>query len=749
MLRHPRGLYWLIAGALVVMLAGAGVWWAQRPIEAPRAVPLVERKPVLPAPTYVGRAACVDCHAEQDRLWRGSHHDLAMQEATETSVLGNFNNISFHYAGITSTFFKREDKFYVRTDGPDGKLADYEIAYTFGVTPLQQYLVELPGGRLQALSIAWDARPKEQGGRRWFHLYPDERITHNDELHWTGLRQNWNFMCADCHSTNLRKNYDPTRRQYETTWSEINVACEACHGPASHHVTWAKRQDGWETIDTRSKGLIVALDERQGVQWTLDSQSGAPRRSVPRHTETEIQLCARCHSRRAQLFDDDRPGQPLMDSYLPSLLVEGLYHADGQINDEVYVYGSFLQSRMYRAGVTCSDCHDPHSLALRAPDDGVCLQCHTPEEYETTEHHFHSPGSAGANCVDCHMPAKTYMVVDPRRDHSFRVPRPDLSVALGTPNACNSCHSDKPAAWAAEKLREWYGREPTGYQQYADALHAARSGGVDADVRLLALLRDRDQPAIARATAAMALRDWLSPEALDALRDALGDTDPLVRIAALEALERVPLEPRWQLAQHLLRDPLRTVRALAASTLADVPLEHLAPGERADFERASEEYLTSQRQNADDPAAHVNVGNFYAAQGQADRAEHAYREALTLDPNWVPAYVNLADLLRRQSRDPEGEQVLRAGIARLPQAAALYHSLGLLQVRKKDMQAALASLRRAAELAPEETRYSYVYAVALHSAGRTREARALVDQALQRTPGNRALSELRMQLQGG
>jgi hypothetical protein len=195
-----------------------------------------------------------------------------------------------------------------------------------------------------------------------------------------------------------------------------------------------------------------------------------------------------------------------MESYLPSLLVEGLYHADGQIDDEVYVYGSFLQSKMYKVGVTCSDCHDPHSLALKAPGNGVCHQCHAVEKYETEKHRFHTPGSSGANCVDCHMPAKTYMVIDPRRDHSFRIPRLDLSVQLGTPNACNRCHRDKPATWAAAKVREWYGHEPAGYQRYAEALQAARSGALDAEVPLLALLRDRDQPAIASADAGRAHR---------------------------------------------------------------------------------------------------------------------------------------------------------------------------------------------------------------------------------------------------
>jgi hypothetical protein len=194
------------------------------------------------AANYVGTATCKSCHEAAYNAWRGSQHERAMQGANEHTVLGSFADAKFSYAGITSTFFKRGGKFFVNTDGPDGKLKDYEIKYTFGVTPLQQYLIEMPGVRFQALSIAWDARPKEQGGQRWFHLYPKERITHNDELHWTRPAQNWNFMCADCHSTNLRKNYDPATDHFNTEWTEISVGCEACHGPGSQHVEWAKSQ---------------------------------------------------------------------------------------------------------------------------------------------------------------------------------------------------------------------------------------------------------------------------------------------------------------------------------------------------------------------------------------------------------------------------------------------------------------------------------------------------------------------------
>ncbi len=697
---------------------------------------------------YVGRTACAECHAAESNAWRGSHHDLAMREATEATVLGDFRNAEFRYGAVVSRFFRKQGRFLVRTDGPDGKLHDYEVKYTFGVDPLQQYLIELPGGRLQALSIAWDARPKAKGGQRWFHLYPQERIDSRDELHWTGINQNWNSMCAECHSTNVRKGYDPAHRTYQTTWSEVDVSCEACHGPASLHVAWARHEPGWEALDRRGKGLEILLDERKGIGWGRDPESGNPRRTAERRTEKEIQLCARCHSRRSELSEDYRYGAPLMDTHLPALLAPALYHADGQIDGEVYEYGSFVQSRMYRAGVTCSDCHEPHSLALRSPGNGVCLQCHATEKYETPKHHFHAAESAGASCIACHMPTKTYMIVHPRHDHSLRVPRPDLSTRLGTPNACTSCHGDKPAQWAASKVHEWYGRDPAGYQRFAEPLHAARMHAVDAEPRLLSLLADPEQPAIARGTAAMSLADMQSPSSLQPLAKALADPDPLVRVGALEVLEPLPPGERWRMASRLLDDSVRAVRILAAGLLAGTPVQAISGNERAALERAIDEYVAVQQLNADRPSAQVNLGNLYAERGEAAKAEERYRTALELDPGWIPAYVNLADLMRQTDRDAEGEGILRDGLARRPNDASLHHSLGLLLVRKKEMPAALASLKRAAELAPDDRRFAYVYAVGLQSAGQDREALAVIDAALGRAPGDRSLAKLRGEIAG-
>lgn len=189
---------------------------------------------------YIGAQQCQTCHAAEFASWQHSDHDLAMQEATAESVLGDFDNASFSHGGLAHRFFKRGGQFWVNTDGPDGKLQDFRVEYVFGHTPLQQYLLALPGGRLQALGIAWDSRPATQGGHRWFHLQPEEQPGADNPLHWTGPYYNWNGRCAECHSTNLQKNFDSQSAQYATTWTEINVACEACHGPGRQHAELAR-----------------------------------------------------------------------------------------------------------------------------------------------------------------------------------------------------------------------------------------------------------------------------------------------------------------------------------------------------------------------------------------------------------------------------------------------------------------------------------------------------------------------------
>jgi predicted CXXCH cytochrome family protein len=685
---------------------------------------------------YVGSAACARCHAPQAEAFRGSHHDLAMQPASAETVLGDFGGALFTAGGVTSRFFLRDAKFFVHTDGPDGRLGDFEIRYTFGVTPLQQYLIELPGGRLQALGIAWDARPKERGGQRWFHLYPGQHLAAGDPLHWTGIDQNWNYQCADCHSTNLAKNYDTATRTYHTTWSEIDVACEACHGPGSRHVHWAQQPEP-DRRATPSNGLPVQLDERRGVRWTIEPARGIARRSVELTSHRELEACAQCHSRRGQFAL--AAGRHFLDAYRPALLETGLYHVDGQMRGEVYNYGSFLQSRMYAGGVTCSDCHEPHSGRLRAQGNALCAQCHAPEKFDSPAHHHHAADSAGARCAGCHMPTATYMWIDVRHDHSFRIPRPDLAAQLGTPDACAACHADRPAGWTARNVSSWIAQPKGGGEAFAAAFRTAETGAPGAQAGLLAVLADEALPAIVRASAAHRTAPYLDAVSVPALRLALDDRDPLVRAAAVSSLAGLDPVSRARALAPRLSDPDRNVRMESARALAGTPERAIDGRQVAAFVRAVDEALAAERFNADRPEAQLNIGNLLGARGDAAGAEVAYREALALDPSFAPAAINLADLHRAQGDDAGAEKILRDALARNERDAGLHHALGLTLVRRQQEEEALSELARAARLDPGHSHYAYVHAVALHDGGDPEQAQRVLERALRQHPYDRAI----------
>ncbi len=661
-----------------------------------------------------------------------------MQLPDETSMLGNFEGAEFTHAGVKSSFFKRDGKFFVRTDGPDGKLADFEIRWAFGVAPLQQYLIELPGGRIQALGIAWDARPRSEGGQRWCSLYPHETLRAGDPLHWTGLQQNWNFMCAECHSTGLRKNFDAKQNRFATSFDEIDVSCEACHGPGSNHVAWARREGDWSRFDA-DRGLAIALDERRDVRWAIDPVTGNAQRSRARDTAREVDLCGRCHARASKLSDDYVHGAPLLDTHRVALLEEGLYWSDGQMRDEVYDYGSLLQSRMFAMGVTCSDCHEPHSLKLREPGDAVCGQCHLPSKYAAPEHHFHPAGSAGAACAACHMPTVTYMQLDPRHDHSLRIPRPDLSSRLGTPNACNSCHTKRSPEWAAAEIRKRHPEPKPGFQGFAEAFHAASTGAAGAQQRLIELAQAREQPAIVRASALARLPHPPAPAATAALATALADPEPLVRAAAAEAAANLDPSARMRLLSEVLADPVRSVRIQAARALAPLPRAGLSGAQRAALEKGIAEWNAVQEFNADRPEAHANLGTLRAERGESEQALADFAKALEIDPHFAPAAANRADLLRALGREAEAEASLREAIDRDPRVAVLHHVLGLSLVRQKRPDEALRELGEAVRLAPADARLATVYAVALHDLGRKPQAIQALESALRENPNDRDL----------
>ena len=677
-----------------------------------------------PLPAFVGSRKCMDCHKSEYDRWQDSHHDLAMDVANDNSVLGDFNNAVFESHGGTSRFYRKNDRFFVHTQGPEGQLGDFEITHTFGWYPLQQYLVPFPGGRLQCLPIAWDVREK-----RWYHLYPDEAIDPGDWLYWTNAGQNWNGMCAECHSTNLKKNYDIKSNTYQTTWSEIDVGCEACHGPGSRHVEWAEMPE-MARPQVENDALVVKT-------------SGLPSREL-------VELCAPCHSRRAILGDYTHAEPDLLDSMLPSLLTSELYFPDGQILEEVYVYGSFTQSKMYHRDVQCSDCHDVHSVKLIKEGNDLCTQCHRAEEYDTKAHHFHkkrgevgepvkdTEGSllfevgTGAECVQCHMPGRTYMGIDYRPDHSFRIPRPSLTIDINTPNACNRCHWDKTAQWSEEFITKWYG--PGRRHHYGTLIDAGRRGIPEAGKNLARLAVDPLYPVIVRATALSLLTGYPGEETRSAYEIALMDDEALIRRTAVRHLRMTDAGDLVKVVSPLLYDPVKGVRIEAASKLAGEPSGHLDAKQAAVFQSALEEFVSAMEYSGDFAFGRYNLANLYVALNKPDDAVRHYEAAIRIDDLFYPAKVNLAMLYNGMGRNEAAERLFRETVEDHPQLYEAAYSLGLLLVERKNYRDALAYLRKAAEGMPDHARVHYNLGLLLQRLQQFEAAETALNRALEIAP---------------
>lgn len=668
--------------------------------------------------SYVRDSGCRECHERQFEEWSQSDHDLGMQHATTDSVLGDFNDASFEKSGITSRFFRRDGKFMVRTEGPEGEMADFEIAYTFGVRPLQQYLVPFPGGRLQCLTIAWDTQE-----RRWFDLYPNDNFPHEDSMHWTGIQFNWNHMCAGCHSTNLQKNFDLETDTFTTAWSEIDVGCQACHGPGAEHVKWAN--DNASSGGNSDEGFGLAVDY------------------VFKTGQFEVEQCAPCHSRRHDLSVPGSAPDAFMDTYVPSLLEAELYHADGQILDEVFVYGSFVQSKMYGKGVRCTDCHNPHTLKLVVAGNRLCTRCHQvaasdlypslkSKNYDDTTHHFHPPDNEGAQCVQCHMPVQNYMIVDPRHDHSMRIPRPDLTVSAGIPNACSACHSDKSTEWALDAIEKWYGPRDVDALDYATVLTLARQGRAPIS-ELKRLVQSTELPAIKRATAMQALFPYGDTSG-GYIEAGLLDPDPLIRLTAVRGAVLFPDAEKRKRLLPLLEDPVRSIRLESARVLSTVPPDTFPRAQRAAYDAALEDYVQVQHANGDRAESHTNLAMLHQNQNKPDAAEKAYLTAIEIDPYFLQAPYNLAVFYSTLGRNSDAERTLRNALKIASGEGELLYSLGLLLAEENRLGAAAAAMAEALEALPDRARIHYNYALVLQRLERRAEAERAFIRAVELDP---------------
>jgi tetratricopeptide (TPR) repeat protein len=675
---------------------------------------------------FVGSEKCRTCHQPEYELWKGSNHYHAMQVATEDSVRGDFNNAIFERFGIVSRFYRQDGKFMVHTQGPDGVMGDFEVTHTFGWNPLQQYLVPFPGGRMQCLPIAWDVN-----ARRWYHLYPDQPINPKDWLYWTNAALNWNGMCATCHSTHLQKNYDVKTDSYRTTWSDINVGCEACHGPGSKHVKWAELPD-MARPPVQNYDLLV--------------------RTSKLRSREAVELCAPCHSRRAILGDYTHIEPDLLDTMLPSLLTRDLYFADGQILEEVYAYGSFTQSKMYARDVRCGDCHNVHSIKRVKEGNDLCLQCHRADDYDTHQHHFHKKKGekgdpiksadgrvlfavgTGAECVQCHMPGRRYMGVHYRLDHSLRIPRPDLSLKIGVPNACNRCHIDKTARWADETITKWYG--PGRRPHYGEIIQAGRIRQAGAEKGLIRLAGDPLYPVIVRATALELLQDFPGEDSAAALERALADGEALIRRTAANHVPAADPQRHVRLIAPLLYDPVKAVRIEAAARLAGPPSRMLAEDQRRLFEQVLKEYIAAMEYSGDFAFGRFNLGNLFVALGQPQKAIENFRAAIKIDDLSYPAKVNLAMLYSQLGRNSEAETLLREVVKAYPELHDAQYSLGLLLAEEKKYAEAEVHLALAARGLPDRPRVQYNLGLLYDYLRKDQQSEAALSQAVELEPNN-------------
>lgn len=652
---------------------------------------------------YVGDQNCKSCHEEAYKDWIGSHHDKAMQVVNEKTVRGNFDSIATSLDGVDYLFYRKGSEYHVSVKEIDGSENDYMVSDVFGIEPLQQYMIDFPNGRKQVLRATWDTEKKI-----WFHQYAGDQIDVDDWLHWTRGGQNWNTMCAECHSTNLKKNYFVEKDSFSTTYTSINVSCESCHGPAEKHVIWAN-------------GPQTSKDESQVLGNTQN---------------TQLNMCAPCHARRVKLTETLVPNLEFEDQYLVQNISSDYYHLDGQILEEDYVYGSFLQSKMHAQGIKCSDCHNAHSLKLKLDGNKLCLQCHVPTEYDSKNHHFHEVANEGGQCINCHMTGRYYMGNDFRRDHSFRIPRPDQSVAYGTPNACNECHDDQSEQWAADWIVKWYGAERAPH--FSDFLLISHQDDIDPtnQAKLVAFINDLNYPSIARTTVMNNLRIE-GREDVQAVLESLKDSTATVRYHALSQFRGIAVQDRQSIAREYLSDPSRLVRIGAAQMLTDFDGTGWGESDRLALSTAKQELETMLYSNSDFSTGRLQLADYFMQTGDLVTAIKHYEVALAKDSLLFPVYSNLATAYSLNSMPDRALQTLNTWIEKDPDEGRSYYLRGLLNFELGNPEIAVQDLQMAVELNPNDSRAMYNLATYYYQNKRQIEAERYIRRALVIDPENR------------
>lgn len=535
-----------------------------------------------------------------------------------------------------------------------------------GVAPLTQRLVPMGEGRVQVLDPAWDPQQST-----WFSIFGDERRAPTDWGHWTGRGMNWNAQCAFCHTTVFDKGYSPALDRYQSSWRAVGIACTQCHDPPDgHHV------------------------RSPDAPWRVRAVDG----------------CASCHARREALDAGFRAGERFDDHFRLTLAdTRGGWHANGQVAEEDFEFSSLAMSRMGQRGVTCLDCHDPHSGGLRAPidRDQLCLTCHGSPSARgapsiAATHSHHPAESAGARCVHCHMPAATFMARDRRRDHGFTRPDPTLAAAIGAPDACEGCHADRGRPWIVAAFERWYGDTPRVARTRARLVIRAR--GADPTVgRELAEAALHETNDAWRASLVALLGPWTPDPAVHAaLEHTRDDASPWVRAATVRALAE---GGDGRAVFRLRRDPVRAVRMEAAWATREGLRDD--PALRAELQRWMDE-------SSDQPGGAVRQAELAETEG---RDEDALAWA-TRATQWEPSgqtYFARALVLAARGRVPEAAEDLGRAVALDPGFGRAHYNLGLAQAQLGRRAEALASLTRAEALLPDDLEVTWATATVMLS----------------------------------
>ena len=644
--------------------------------------------------TYSGSPSCVECHAVQFESWKSSHHGLAERSVNMTEDQAAFAPAQTISHGTQKSEARVSNgHLELETKDKNGEVKAFSMDRVIGVNPLRQFLVPDEGGRYQITELAVDPRTSDW---EWFDIFGDEDRQPGEWGHWTGRGMNWNNMCAACHNTRVRKNYQFASDSYATAMAEMSVGCEACHGPMAEHVSWRRKNRSGNLADP----TITPFDKEQ-----------------------VLATCGSCHARRSELTGDFHPGEQFADHFMLTIPDEtDIFYPDGQVRDEDYEYTSFLSSRMHIAGVSCMDCHDPHSGKTLLPGNLLCMRCHEQPvapapKIDISTHLHHPPETPGGRCIDCHMPQTVYMGRHWRHDHGFTIPDPLLTKEHGIPNACNRCHTEETADWTLDAVENWYGdRMDRPTRDRARWIAEARAGNQDAHHNLLRILKNEPIP-LWRAVAANLLKRWVSDSTvMEALIDRTGDTNAMVRSMSARALELLPREgyPTVnEVLENLMADSVRSVRAEAAwARRWDVSTTSVAGRDLMNFLQS----------NRDQPSGLLQLGQWHLDRGEISVALENFQRSVDWDPGSAVLRHALAVALSMVGNSAGAVKELEAACLLAPTDAELHYKLGLAYNEVGKANQSLESLKEAARLDPQYPQALYNLGLAYSSLGQPEAA---------------------------